>query len=59
MAIPIKAVPILSGDVADDFVNRADVNERLPRHSLTLEQERAISEALRRSRDFIPSWQKK
>ncbi len=30
MATPIKAVPILTGTLADDFVRQAEENERKP-----------------------------
>lgn len=59
MATPIKAVPILSGEIADEFVRRAEENERKPHHALSNEQERNISEIMRRSREFTPSWMKK
>lgn len=60
MATPIKAVPILYGKVADEFVRRAERNERKPRRqALSAEQERHIAEVMRRSREFVPSWAKK
>lgn len=58
MATPIKAVPILTGELADDFVRQAEENERRPRRELTAEQEKNIAEIMRRSRDFVPSWLK-
>lgn len=58
MATPIKAVPILTGELADDFVRQAEENERRPRRVLTAEQEKNIAEIMRRSRDFVPSWLK-
>lgn len=60
MATPIKAVPILSGELADKFVRRAERNERNPRRQTpSAEQERHIAEIMRRSREFVPSWTKK
>ncbi len=59
MATPIKAVPILSGNIADKFVRRAEENERKPRRTLSEEQEKRIVEIMRRSREFVPSWIKK
>ena len=35
MAIPIKAVPILSGEAGDEFVRRAEAKERGERTLLT------------------------
>lgn len=58
MATPIKAVPILTGSVADDFVRRAEENERKPRRVLSAEREKRIAEIMRRSREFVPSWMK-
>lgn len=59
MATPIKAVPILTGNLADDFVRRAEENERKPRRVLSQEKERKIAEIMRRSKDSVPSWLKK
>lgn len=59
MATPIKAVPILSGELADKFVRRAEKNEKKPRQALSAAQERHIAEVMRRSREFVPSWTKK
>ena len=59
MATPIKAVPILTGSLADDFVRRAEENERQPRRPLSEEREKRIAEIMRRSREAIPSWLKK
>lgn len=56
MATPIKAVPILTGDLANDFVRQAEENEQKPRRELSEEQEKKIAEIMRRSRDFVPSW---
>lgn len=58
MATPIKAVPILSGPIADDFVRKAEENERNPRRTLSVEKEKKIAEIMRRSREFVPSWLK-
>lgn len=58
MATPIKAVPILTGTLADDFVRQAEENERKPRRILSEEDEKRIAEIMRRSREFVPSWLK-
>lgn len=58
MATPIKAVPILTGTLADDFVCQAEENERKPRRLLSEEDEKRIAEIMRRSREFVPSWLK-
>lgn len=59
MAIPIKAVPILSGEIAEDFVRRAEENERKPRKRLSPERERKIAEIMQRSREFVFPWDQK
>jgi len=56
MAIPIKQVPILTGDIADEFVREAEENEKLPRHMLSSEDEAAIRRVMREMEEFIPSW---
>ncbi len=58
MATPIKAVPILTGTLADDFVRQAEENERKPRRILSEEKEKKIAEIMRRSRESVPSWVK-
>lgn len=58
MTTPIKALPILTGTLADDFVRRAEENERKPRRILSEEREKKIAEIMRRSREFVPSWLK-
>ena len=58
MATPIKAVPILTGTLADDFVRQAEENERKPRRVLSEEDEKKIPDIIRRSREFVPSWLK-
>ncbi|MDE6070916.1 MAG: hypothetical protein K2G53_00010 [Muribaculaceae bacterium] len=58
MATPIKAVPILTGALAEDFVRRAEENERKPRRILSEEREKKIADIMRRSREFVPSWLK-
>jgi hypothetical protein len=63
MAIPIKTVPILTGEAAEEFVRRAEEREqerkRNPRQPLSKEEEDEINEVMRRMREFIPSWKKK
>ena len=58
MATPIKAVPILTGTLADDFVRQTEENERKPRRLLSEEDEKRIAEIMRRSRGVVPSWLK-
>ena len=53
MATPIKAVPILTGSLADDFVRQAEENERKPRRILSEDREKKIAEIMRRSREFV------
>lgn len=58
MATPIKAVPSLSGTLADDFVRQAEENECKPRRILSEEREKKIADIMRRSHEFVPSWLK-
>lgn len=59
MAIPIKQVPILTGELAEAFVREAEEKEMRP-HSTRLspEKEAKIRRVIRRMEDFIPSWRK-
>lgn len=59
MAIPIKQVPILSGQIAEDFIKEAEENEKLPRHKLSSEDEATIRRVMRRMEEFVPSWKRK
>jgi len=59
MAIPIKQVPILSGQIAEDFIREAEENEKLPRHRLSSEDEATIRRVMREMEEFVPSWRRK
>lgn len=59
MAIPIKAVPILSGEIADDFVREAEKREKHPTPGLTQEQEDRITKVMMQMREFRFPWEKK
>lgn len=59
MAIPIKQVPILTGEIAEDFIREAEENEKLPRHQLSSEDEATIRRVMREMEEFIPSWRRK
>lgn len=56
MAIPIKQVPILSGQIAEEFIREADENKKLPRHRLSSEEEATIRNVMRKMDEFVPSW---
>lgn len=58
MAIPIKAVPILSGEIAEEFVRNAEERERKPSSSLSCDQEERIANVMRQMREFKFPWQK-
>lgn len=58
MATPIKAVPILSGELAEEFVRRAEENELKPRRNSTPEQRAVVREMERQLREFVPSWRR-
>lgn len=59
MAIPIKQVPILSGQIADDFIREAEENEKLPRHQLSEEAKARVRKMLRQIDEYVPSWRRK
>ncbi len=59
MAIPIKAVPILSGEIADDFVRKAEEHEKNPAPGLSQEREERIAKVMRQMREFKFPWEKK
>lgn len=59
MAIPIKAVPILSGEIADDFVRQAEEREKNPAPRLTQEREERIAKVMKQMREFKFPWEKK
>lgn len=56
MAIPIKAVPILTGEIAEDFIRKADEREHNPRRIVSEDKEKRIADIMLRSREFVPSW---
>ena len=59
MAIPIKQVPILSGQIAEDFIREAEENEKLPRHKLSSDDEATVRRVMREMEEFVPSWRRK
>jgi hypothetical protein len=59
MAIPIKQVPILSGEIAEEFEREADAREKNPSPALSKEDEAQVAKVMRQLREFIPSWRKK
>lgn len=58
MAIPIKQVPILSGEIAEEFIKQAEENEKLPHGNLSSEREARIRRVMRRMEEFVPSWKR-
>lgn len=58
MATPIKAVPILSGEIAEEFIRKAEENERKPRHELSEVQKRSIQQIVRQMQEYVPSWRR-
>lgn len=59
MAIPIKAVPVLSGEIAEDFVRKAEEREKHPAPGLSAEQEERVVKVMRQMREFRFPWEKK
>ncbi len=58
MAIPIKAVPILSGEIADDFIRKAEEHEKNPAPRLSPEREERIAKTMKQMREFRFPWEK-
>lgn len=58
MATPIKAVPILTGEIADEFIRQAEENELNPRRISTPKQRAVVREMERQLREFVPSWRR-
>lgn len=58
MATPIKEVPILTGEIADEFVRQAEENERNPRRVSSSKQRAVVRELERQLREFVPSWKR-
>lgn len=56
MAIPIKQVPILSGEIAEEFERRAEERERSPHRIVTEEQRQVVKDMMRSLKEFKPSW---
>ncbi len=58
MAIPIKQVPILTGEIAEAFVREAEEKENRPHKPLSSEREAVIRRVIRRMEEFVPSWKR-
>lgn len=59
MAIPIKQVPILSGEIAEEFERLADERVKNPSPALSAEEEVQVAKVMRKLHEFVPSWRKK
>ena len=58
MAIPIKQVPILSGQIAEEFMRTAEENELRPRRQLTISQDSRIQRIMKELRENNLPWDK-
>lgn len=58
MATPIKQVPILTGQIAEDFIREAEENEKLPRLRLSPEREERIRKVMKQLHEFKFPWDK-
>jgi hypothetical protein len=58
MATPIKSVPILSGEIADEFVRLAEEKERKSKREISPESSSIVREMERQLREFVPTWKK-
>lgn len=59
MATPIKQVPILTGELAADFVREAEENEKLPRHQISSEDEAWVKKIAKQLHELKFPWDKK
>lgn len=59
MATPIKQVPILTGEIAEEFVREAEENEKLPRISLSPERVARVKKIVSQLTEFKFPWDKK
>jgi hypothetical protein len=58
MATPIKSVPILSGEIADEFVRLAEEKERKSKREISPESSSIVREMERQLREFVSTWKK-
>jgi len=58
MATPIKQVPILTGEIAEEFVRQAEENEKLPRHHLSPEDVAMVKKIVNQLHEFKFPWDK-
>lgn len=56
MAIPIKQVPILSGELAVAFERQAEEREREPHRIVTDAQRQVVKDMMRSLKEYKPSW---
>lgn len=54
MAIPIKAVPMLTGEIAEDFIRIADEIEHKPRRTVSEDKGKGIADIIHRSIELVP-----
>ena len=52
MATPVKHIPVLEGASAEEFIRRADENERHPTPRLSPEEKERLRRVLAKSRSF-------
>lgn len=58
MAIPIKDVPVLTGELAENFIRRAEEVEKGPRWTPDPDLLKKVRDIVERSKTFIPSWRR-
>ena len=52
MAIPIKTIPVLTGEAAERFVKEAEENAKMPMPKLSPERKARLEALLKNSREF-------
>ena len=58
MATRIKTVPILTGELAEEFIRQAEENQHAPRRTSSSRQRATVREMERQLREYIPSWKR-
>lgn len=58
MALPIKDVPVLTGDIAADFIRKAEERSKGKRKNPDPDKLRGVMSMVERSQSFVPSWRR-
>ena len=59
MAIPIKDVPVLTGELAENFILQAEKRTKGPRWIPDQDLIERVKDIVANSKNFVPSWRRK